>query len=200
MELLHSGLSPFVRKVLVTAHEIGVAERIALLPVNARERPEEVRPLNPLGKIPALRTDAGDVLFDSAVICEYLDTEFGANRLLPARGAARWRVLTLQALADGMADAVVLIRNERARPAATASADWIAWQVAKVEAALDRLESLAPGLGAEPDLGTIATACALGYAELRYDDPAMLARRPALARVLAAAKERPSFRATAPRM
>ena len=102
---------------MVVAHEVGVAGRLQLTPVNAREEPEKIAPVNPLGKVPALITDAGVALYDSPVICEYLDAEFGARKLLPAGGERRWAILTMAALADGILDAGILIRVERMRPA-----------------------------------------------------------------------------------
>jgi len=86
MELKFSGLSPYVRKVMVVAHEVGVADRLQLTPVKTREEPEKITPVNPLGKIPALITDSGQAIYDSPVICEYLDAEFGGHRLLRRRG------------------------------------------------------------------------------------------------------------------
>lgn len=200
MKLRYSGLSPYVRKVMVTAHELGIASRIELVPTNARERPEELRPINPLGKIPALTTDEGAILFDSPVICEYLDQEFGGSRLLPRSGQRRFELMTLGALADGVMDAIVLIRNERTRPEALRSNDWIAWQLAKVHAALDRLEVLAPTFPAEIDFGQIAIGCALGYAEVRLEDPALFATRPQLDAWYRRIIRRPSFQATQPKL
>src|SRR3982074_2322854 len=101
MELKFSGLSPYVRKVLVVAHEVGVADRIHRTPVNVRDEPERIAPFNPLGKIPVLITDSGEALYDSPVICEYLDAEFGGQRLLPASGPRRWSVMTRGGRAAG---------------------------------------------------------------------------------------------------
>ena len=148
MELKFSPLSPYVRKVSVTAHELGIAQRIRLTPVKTREEPDKIAPFNPLGKIPTLVTDAGAVLYDSPVICEYLDAEFGNHRLLPASGARRWDILTRVALADGMMDAAILLRTERLRavekqssdPIAWQPQDFIAWQLRKIRAGLDHME------------------------------------------------------------
>ena len=102
MELKYSALSPYVRKVTITAHELGIAERIRLVKVDTRNEPQTITPLNPVGKIPTLVTDAGAIVFDSVVICEYLTGEFGGEHLLPRDGAARYEVLTRTAFADGM--------------------------------------------------------------------------------------------------
>ncbi len=115
MKIFYAAPSPFVRKCLVTAHELGLRERIELVPAAAHpvNRDPKVVAKNPLGKIPTLVTDEGVALFDSRVICEYLN-ELGGGRLIPAGGAERWRVLADQALADGIMDAAILIRYESA--------------------------------------------------------------------------------------
>jgi glutathione S-transferase len=197
MELKYSPLSPYVRKVRITAHEVGVADRIRLTKVDARKEPETIAPHNPLGKIPALITDDGAVLFDSPVICEYLDAEFGGHRLLPATGARRYEVLTRMALADGIIDAAVLVRNERNRDASKQSDEWIAWQLRKVFSGLDRFEERADPSG-ELDLGQIALGAALGYMPLRIDETAGLTRWPRLRGWYERMSQRESFRATAP--
>ena len=120
MELRYGTLSPYVRKVRVVAEELGIADRIKLVLTNTREKPEEIVPLNPLGKIPTLLTDDGMILFDSPVVCEYLDATFGSNRLLPASGPRRWEVMTSVALADGIIDSAIMSRQEKARPAPAA--------------------------------------------------------------------------------
>jgi len=113
MKLFYSQTSPFVRKCLVTAHELGLAPRLELKPAAAHpvNRDRSVVERNPLGKIPTLVTDAGAVFFDSRVICEYLNG-LGDGHLLPTVGEARFAILTDQALADGLMDAAVLARYE----------------------------------------------------------------------------------------
>lgn len=197
MELKYSALSPYVRKVRITAHELGIADRIRLAKVDTRNEPEKITPVNPVGKIPALVTDAGDVLFDSVVICEYLTAEFGGDRLLPRDGAARYEVLTRTAFADGMTDAAILVRHERARDKARQSDEWIAWQLRKVFNALDWFEARA-GARDSLDLGDIALGAALGYMPLRLDEAAGLPRWPGLRAWYERASQRESFRATAP--
>jgi glutathione S-transferase len=197
MELKYSPLSPYVRKVTITAHEVGVADRIRLTKVDARKEPETIAPHNPLGKIPALVTDDGAVLFDSPVICEYLDAGFGGQRLLPQAGARRYEVLTRMALADGIIDAAILVRNERLREKAKQSDEWIAWQLRKVFSGLDRFEERAD-LSAGLDLGQIALGAALGYVPLRIDETTGLTRWPRLSAWYERMSQRESFRATAP--
>jgi glutathione S-transferase len=198
MELKFSPLSPYVRKVTIVAHELGIAGRIRLAKVNTREEPERIAPFNPLGKIPTLVTDTGAILYDSPVICEYLDAEFGGHRLLPASGARRWEVLTRMALADGMLDASIIVRHERARPRERQSDEWIDWQLRKVFAGLDQLEAAADTFGDGLDLGQIALGCAIGYMPLRLDEVAGLPRWPRLRGWYECVSARESFRATTP--
>src|SRR6185437_4887670 len=117
MKLRHNPSSPYVRKVMVVAHELGLAGRIELLStaVSPVETNATLAAENPLMKIPALTTDDGQVLFDSPVICEYLDSVAG-GKLFPAVGPARWTALRQQALGDGILDALILCRYETTRP------------------------------------------------------------------------------------
>ena len=199
MQLYSNPASPYARKVRVSALELGLAGRIELLevtqsPVNPHR---ELRAHNPLGKIPALMTDTGETLYDSPVICEYLDALAGGDRLFPPPGPARWTALRRQALADGMADAVVLVRYEQiARPASLLWQDWIEGQFLKVRTALDALEK--EDLGGPLDIGTISVACALGYLDLRFPDERWRETHSRLAAWYAAACERPSLAATQP--
>ncbi len=199
MQLYSNPLSPFARKVRVSALELGLAGRIEL--VNVTQSPvnphRELRAHNPLGKIPALITDSGETLYDSPVICEHLDALAGGNRLFPAPGAARWTALRRQALADGMTDAAVLVRYEQAvRPPALQWPDWIEGQFLKIRTALDTLEK--EDLDAAFDIGTISIACALGYLDLRFPDERWRETRPRVDAWLAALGERPSLAATRP--
>lgn len=200
MELKYSALSPYVRKVLVVAHELGIAHRIRLAPVNTAQNPEQIVPFNPLGKIPALITDSGAVIHDSPVICEFLDAEYGNHRLLPAGGQRRWEGMTFVALADGVVDAAILLRHERARPPELQSADWRTRQITKVNNGFDRLEAMAANFGDTLEMGHIATGCALGYIEVRLEDYKGYAKWPRLKDWFARISQRPSFQATAPKM
>jgi glutathione S-transferase len=184
MKIFYSQTSPFVRKCLVVAHELGLAHRLELLaaaphPVN---RDRSVVERNPLGKIPTLVTDAGAVLFDSRVICEYLNG-LGDGHLLPTGGEARFAILTDQSLADGLMDAAVLARYESAaRPEHLRWPDWTDGQMEKVGSALSDFERRAAAWGGRVDLGTIAVGCALGYLDFRYPGIGWRARSPSLAR------------------
>ena len=171
MKLYHSATSPFVRKVMVMIHEAGITG-ITLEGVGGHAVDPGTMPVahNPLGKIPALVTDAGDVLFDSRVICQFLDDHAGAG-FYPA-APQRWPVLTLEALADGMLEAAVLMVYEsRIRPEGSQFAPWVEGQWAKVARALDALETRYLGQLTGPlDAAQIAVGCALGYVDFRHAD------------------------------
>ena len=170
MKIYYSPTSPYVRKCLICAHELGLFDRLELIPANAHpvNRDRDLVAVNPLGKVPALITDDGVVLYDSRVICEYLDS-LGDGRLVPTQGAARWNVLTEQALADGILDAAVLTRYETAvRPESLRWGDWVTGQLDKVTCGLATLEPRARGLGDRVDIGVISLACALGYLDFRH--------------------------------
>ena len=160
MKLRYSPASPYVRKCLALAHEAGLAGRIDLVPTVTADPCSGLANDNPLGKIPALATDDGQVLFDSPVICEYLDSLHGGGKFLPPAGPARWTALRRQALADGLLDAALLRRYESARPADEQSPGWHDKQKAVITRALDALEAEADRLG-DP-AGTDRNAAAIG--------------------------------------
>ena len=199
MKLFTNSHSPFARKVRVSALELGLDGRIenlevSLTPVSPHAG---LRERNPLGKIPALITDAGEALYDSPVICEYLDALAGGNRLFPANGPARWRALRRQALADGIADAAVLVRYETAaRPVPLQWREWLDGQWLKIRSALDALEH--DTLDGPFDIGVISIACALGYLDLRFPQEPWRQDHPSLSRWLGALAERESLAATRP--
>lgn len=198
MKLFHSHFSPFVRKVMVCAHELGLAETITLLPSAAHpvQRDANILAHHPLAQVPTLVLDDGSGLADSRVICEYLDAQ-GGHRLFPAEGEARWRALNEQSLADGVLDAALLIRYElTARPESVRHPAWIEGQTAKIESALSWFEAAAPGFADRIDIGTIAIGCALGYLDLRFGDLAWKDRHPALAAWYEGFSARPSMRET----
>ena len=200
MKLFHSHASPFVRKVMVAAHELGLAEGLALLPTSVHpvNRDGNVLAHHPLAQAPTLIDDEGQGIADSRVICEMLDARAG-NRLFPTEGAARWRALNEQSAADGILDAALLIRYElTARPGSERSAAWIAGQTAKIESTLAWFEERAAGLGERLDIGTITLGCALGYLDLRFSDLRWRDGRPALAEWYAVVSQRPSMLATRP--
>lgn len=180
MKILYSAASPFVRKCLVAAHELGLNDRIERVPAAAHpvQRDLTIVAKNPLGKVPTLITDDGETIFDSRVICEYLDA-LGGHRLIPREGPARWRVLTAQSLADGIMDAAVLTRYETAlRPEALRWSDWSAGQLEKVNAALAEFERRAAHFGDRVDIALVALGAALGYLDFRFAALAWRDRHP----------------------
>lgn len=198
MKLYFSATSPYVRKCLVTARELGVDQHITLLGANAHpvNRDRTLVAANPLGKVPTLVTDDGLALYDSRVICEWLDARFGPGTLFPREGAARWQALVLQSLADGVLDAALLARYETAvRPEAQRWADWTAGQMDKIHTSLLSLEQAPQQLQGRVDIGTLALACALGYLDLRYADWGWRTRYPQLADWAAGFMQRPSLQA-----
>jgi len=199
MRLRYSQTSPYVRKVLMAAIELGLGDRIEREATDAWSSETTLPRDNPLGKVPALVADDGMVLYDSPVICEYLDGLAGGGKLFPPSGAARWKALRFQALADGICDAAILCRLERnLRPADKRWDVWDARQIGAVTRSLDALEAMADDLDVRPTIGTLSVLAALGYLDFRFADENWRQGRPKLAAWFAKASDRPSFRDTAP--
>lgn len=168
MKLLAAGASPYVRKATMTVSLKGLEERVELV---ARDDPQasDLRARNPLGKIPVLFTDDGTAILDSHVICEYLDSLAPEPVLFPREGDARWRTLTLAAIADGVLDAALLLVYEgRYRDEAMRVQSWVDMQQAKIDAALGLLEAAPPAWDVHPDYGHLTVAAALGYLDFRH--------------------------------
>jgi glutathione S-transferase len=199
MKLRYSPASPYVRKCLVLAIEGGMDGRIEKLPttVGPVTPNDALKAENPLSKLPALTTDSGEVLYDSPVICEYLDTLHGAAKMFPAHGPARWTALRRQALGDGILDAAILCRYETTvRPKELQWPEWLDGQMRKVRGALDALEG--ERLDGPFDIGTITIACALGYLDFRFPGEGWRATRPRLAAWYEEVSKRRSMKETAP--
>lgn len=200
MKLYDSPTSPFVRKVKALIHEAGIAG-VALIPASGTPIDPGSMPLgeNPLGKIPALITDQGEAIYDSRVICRYLDS-LGPHGLYP-QGPALWRCLTLEATADGLLEAALLMVYEgRIRPAESRYIPWVEGQWSKIERSLDALEARwIDHLSGPLDMGQIAVACALGYLDFRHSDRPWRARRPDLAAWEAEFSTRPAMVNTQPK-
>ncbi len=199
MKLRHSPTSPFVRKVMVTAAETGLTERIELISTDLRDPDSDLPVDNPLGKVPVLITDDGTRMLDSPVICEYLDSLHHGNRLFPPAGDGRWRVLRLQALGDGILDAAVLCVMEGRRAPDQRSPAFVTKQKGKIAAALDALENEANGFGDAVDAGTVTVGVVLGYLDFRYSEDGWRTGRPALAAWYEEFAQRPSMVESAPR-
>jgi glutathione S-transferase len=179
MKLYHSITSPYVRKVMACAIARGIDGQITKITTNPHESPAALIADNPLSRVPCLVTDDGFALFDSPVICEYLDTLGEAMPLFPVSGAARWVALRNQALGDGMLDAAILRRLESMKPREDARDAGMARQKAAIDRSLDMLER--ETLGKLLDIGTITLACALGYLDLRFAEDNWRAAHPHLA-------------------
>lgn len=199
MKLRYSPTSPYVRKVVVVAHETGLIGRIALVPTNVWASDTDIGRDNPLGKVPALTTDGGEVLYDSPVICEYLDSLHDGAKLYPPSGGARWTALRRQALADGMLDAGILRRLESMRKDPERSASWIERQKTAVARAMDALEDEISTLGPAITIGHVAIGCAIGWFDFRFPADNWRQNRPALVAWHAAFSERPSMKKTVPK-
>jgi glutathione S-transferase len=200
MKLYHSANSPFVRKVMIATEALGIADRIELIPArgNVFARDPAFRAVNPSGQIPTLVTDQGDPLFDSPVICEYLDTTAGGS--LFGQGEARWRNLRDQALGDTMLDAALQTRYESAmRPAELRWADWQEAWSNKVVDTMALLDARAGSLAGRMDIGVIAIFCALSYIDVRLADTVPWRDRfPALASWFSAIAAHPYVTPSAP--
>jgi glutathione S-transferase len=201
MELFYSPNSPYARKARIIIQELDLEPRVkqtaVALPADAR-----LRAINPLGKIPALLLDDGSVIYDSPVICEYLD-DLGQGKFFPRAGffreaQGRWRALTLQALGDGLADAVVRRTQEMRLDDDKRSAEVIRRQTTAIEAAFAVADRAVPKFPAEPTIGEIAIACAIGYLDLRAPFDGWRERYPQLAQWLEIFSQRPSAQATKP--
>lgn len=200
MKLVYSQSSPYTRKVMVVAHEAGLDGKIEKRPaMTTPVAPSaEVKKGNPLAKLPSLQAE-GTSLYDSRVICAYLDSKNRRKKMYPASGKARWTALRQEALADGLLDAALLARYENSlRPGALRWPEWVDGQMAKIEGALDAMEKEAATLRGAPTIGHIAFGCALGYLDFRFPDIGWRARRRKLAKWYAAFSQRPSMQATLP--
>jgi glutathione S-transferase len=197
MKLYANAASPFARKALIIAHELGLKlEVIKTIPAGN----EEFRRVNPLGKIPALVLDDGSVLIDSPVICEYLN-QYGGGKFFPGMSiwrseSGRWKALGLQALADGIMDAAVARMVESRLPPEKQNEAAIARHMAAVEAGLNALERV--HFAEVPTIGEISAACAIGYIDFRMPQLEWRASRPKLAEWYAKFSKFESMKATAP--
>jgi glutathione S-transferase len=199
IELFYAPTSPYVRKVIACAIELGISDRIVKLPSAAHplKRDERIAGFNPLAKVPAAKLADGTLLFDSRVICEYLD-DLGQGALFP-RGPERWQVLTEQSLGDGLLDAALLTRYENTcRSEEIRSPEWIDGQMTKIAAALDEMERTVAVFGTRITIGSLTIACALGYLDFRFATFDWRTSRLALTDWYAVMSQRASMRDTFP--
>lgn len=191
-ELLYSPGSPFVRKVRVAAAELDITLKLTEVAANPLKDNASILAVNPLGKIPALITPGGDCLYDSAVICRWL----GEATALYPKGQAGWRALRREALADGLMEAALLMRYEDLlRPEPLRAQGWIEAQKGKILHALLAMERDVQPIKS-PDIGDLATGCALGYLDFRYPDMAWRSRHPKLTSWASQLLMRPAFLGT----
>lgn len=200
MKLFYSPTSPYVRKVVAAAIELGLDDKLQHIPFSPHPTRynAELTAGNPLGKVPALLLESGEAIYPSSLICEYLDGLDGQKRLFPAQGLARRQALLEQALGDGLLDAALLARYELGRPVALQWSEWIQGQIRKIEDALDELERRVDTLEGRVDIGTLTLACALGYLDLRYAELAWRVRCPKAAAWYAGFSQRESMLRTEP--
>lgn len=199
MKLRTSATSPYARKVWIVAFETGLADRIEAVPTNVWDPATDVIHDNPLGKVPALIADGGEAIYDSPVICEYLDSLHDGQKLVPPAGGARWTQKRLEALGDGILDALLAKRVETSmRPEDKRWSVWIERQEAAAARGLAQLEDEVAGWGDTFLIGQIAVVAVLGYLDFRFPDVDWRARYPALAAWYAALSQRPSVAATVP--
>ncbi|WP_306132697.1 glutathione S-transferase [Roseivivax marinus] len=199
MTLLMAGPSPYVRKVRVTLIETGLADQTETQKVAASplEPDPTLTAMNPVGKVPTLLREDGPALYDSRVICRYLDARAGAGLYPESR---LWEVLTLEATADGILDAAVgMIYEARFRPEEKRHAPWLEGQWAKIARSLDALEDRwASHLAGRVTMAQIAIGCALGYLDFRHPERDWRAGRPQLAAWFEKASETEAMQATKP--
>lgn len=196
MKLLYQTHSPYARKVLVLAHEAGLAARLDVVhhETSPTRRNDEVYAVNPLGKVPVLVLDDGVALFDSTVICDFLDSLHGGGCFIPAAGPDRYRVLRQQSIAQGLCEAGIAVRHETVRrPAQYRYPEMRDGQMAKLVASYDLLEQQMKDVDVtDVDLGRIALATALDWIEFR-NLPDFRAGRPCLTRWFTTFRSRPSM-------
>ena len=198
MKLHISPSSPYVRKVRAAIRELGLEDRIVEVISIPWDKDADVAMQNPAGKVPTLITDHGGSLFDSPVICEYLDSLSNQAALFPPTGPARWTALRRQALADALLDAMIARRVEGNRPGDADSEYWINRHWAAVQRSLDEMERTVPASDKPIDIGDIATAVALAQLDFRFGDQNWGLGRPNLTSWYEEIMRRPSLAQTHP--
>jgi glutathione S-transferase len=202
MKLYYGTTSPYVRKVVIAAIECGLNERIERDETFPWEADTNYGGVNPVGKVPALVTDNGQVLYDSPVIVEYLDSLHDGKKLIPPSGEERFEILRVSALADGMMDAVILLYSELVRRPKDLHWDyWDNRQRNTVARSLDALEQDVTSFDlAHCDMAQITTGCGVGWIEFRKEILGVDWRtgRPNLAKWFDQFSQRPSMQNSMP--
>ena len=198
MKLFYSPTSPFVRKVSLLVIETGQETKIERLPTNPWQAQSELITENPLSQVPTLITDDGLTIYDSRVICEYLDSLHSGEKLFPENGKQRWQALQLQSLADGILDAGILRFLEAKRETTLRSADWDLMQKNAIGRGLSSLEDSVPGWKNDLNIGVIAVACLLGWLDFRFSHEDWKSQHKKLNQWFTDFSQRPSMLATVP--
>ena len=198
MKLRYNPMSPYVRKCAVMIEEVGLGDQIERVMTHPWAEFTDAHTVNPLGKVPALILEDGSVLYDSAVICEYLDSMHDGPNMFPTSGEARWTALRRQTMGDGIVDAGGDVLREQRRVEHERSPGWIVRQMSAVDRCLDELEKEAPTFEGM-DIGLIAIGCSLGFLGFRHLDHDWRTSRPNLAAWFEEASQRTSFKNTEPR-
>lgn len=202
MQLRYSPTSPYVRKVSITAIEAGLDSKIEHIATDPWSPETDLRKSNPTSKVPCLVTDSGDPIYDSPVICEYLDSLNTGKKLFPVDPTARFKALTLAAAADGMTDAGILLLIETVRRPKELKWDWwVERQTTTVNTCMDVADAAADSLATDGPItiAEISIGAGLGWIDLRMPDMGWRKERPALADWFEKISDRPSFAATAPK-
>jgi glutathione S-transferase len=203
MKLVYTTRSPFARKCLAAAIELGLDGQIELtkaeVGIGVKNEPYTSK-VNPLGKLPSLILDDGTSIADSGVIVEYLDDLAGGGKLIP-RGKERWRVLSEHAIVQGMTDSIVSARRERAvRPKELHWQTWDDDQIGRVRQTLGWFEARPNSLSGDFNMAQLSLVCALDYLSFRMPEEAWTKDFPKVAAFMARVASRPSLAKTAPTM
>jgi glutathione S-transferase len=188
-----TGNSPYARKIRVAAIESGLGDEVEWVTLTREERAELVPAMNPLGKVPVAVLESGQVLLDSPVICAYVDSLNKGPKLIPESGDERWAVLTLEALGDGLGEAVIGVSQEAQKPDDKRTQGVVDRQAGKANSGLAALDKQAGDFNEPPLMGEISVACALGYMEYRDVVPGWRETYPALSGWYANILKRQSF-------
>lgn len=189
--------SPYARKVRIVALELGLYDEIEWETLTREER-GDLQIYNPLGKVPVAILDTGDIVCDSPVICAYVDSLPNSRNLIPESVSKRWEVLTLEALGDGLGEAVIAVSQENQRSNELRSQDVVDRQIGKIKSALSVLDKAASDFNDPPLIGEIAVACSLGYMDFRGIVPEWRERYANMARWYTIILKRQSFMETTP--
>lgn len=193
MKCYMTGNSPYARKIRVAAIESGLSDEVEWVTLTREERAELVPAMNPLGKVPVAVLESGQVLLDSPVICAYVDSLNKGPKLIPESGDERWAVLTLEALGDGLGEAVIGVSQEAQKPDDKRTQGVVDRQAGKANSGLAALDKQAGDFNEPPLMGEISVACALGYMEYRDVVPGWRDNYPTLSGWYANILKRQSF-------